>query len=293
MATAELVALPDGRVLEAVVEGPAGGLTLLLCLGTPNGASPSPAIAAVAAEHGLRLVSFNRPGYGASTRLPGRSVADVAADVEALLGHLDADGFVVVGTSGGGPHALACAALLPGRCRAAATVAGVAPWEAEGLDFLAGMGPENHEEFGLALDGEAALRPYCAAAADGLGAITAAEVAEALGGLVSPVDAAALSGDFAEWMAGKLRAAVATGPDGWIDDDLAFVRPWGFALDAITAPVCVWQGDADLMVPLAHGEWLAAHVAGAQARLLPGEGHVSLLTAQLPRILRELAAAAR
>ena len=134
--------LPDGRHLEVLVEGPADGLPVVCHYGTPSGAVPYQALFDAAARHGLRAVVCSRPGYGDSTPRPGRSVADVAGDVAAVLDALGADRFVTYGTSGGGPHALACAALLPDRCLAAVSVAGVAPYRAEGLDWLAGMGPE-------------------------------------------------------------------------------------------------------------------------------------------------------
>lgn len=281
------VPLPDGRKLEVLVDGPEDGLPLVWHSGTPNGAALDEAQTAAAAAQGLRVVALSRPGYGASTRQPGRSVADVAADTAAVLDRLGAGAFVTAGASGGGPHALACAALLPDRCRAAATVAGVAPYEAAGLDFLAGMGEENVGEFGAALQGEAVLRPLLEAWSADMATITGPEVAEALGGLVPPVDVAALTGAYADWLARALRNA---GADGWIDDDLAFIRPWGFDLAALTVPVTVWQGDQDLMVPFAHGQWLAANVPGATARLLDGHGHLSLVADHLPAILADLVA---
>jgi pimeloyl-ACP methyl ester carboxylesterase len=163
----------------------------------------------------------------------------------------------------------------------------VAPFAADGLDFLAGMGPENVEEFGAAADDHEQLarllREFAAAMRD----IEGEDVAASLGGLVDDVDRAALTGVFAETMARMLRRALSTGTDGWFDDDLAFVKPWGFDLDAIRVPVSVWQGAHDMMVPFAHGQWLAAHVPGAQVHLYDDEGHLSLVQ-QLPRILDSL-----
>jgi pimeloyl-ACP methyl ester carboxylesterase len=206
-------------------------------------------------------------------------VADVAGDVVAVLDRLGHDRFVTLGWSGGGPHALACAALLPGRCAAAATLAGVAPYDAGGLDWLAGMGPENVTEFTAAAAGPAVLDAFLDQEAAGLAEVTGAEVAAALGGLVPPVDVAALTGEFAESVAEGFRAALSSGTSGWRDDDLAFVRPWGFDVSAIGVPVSVWQGGQDRMVPPSHGAWLAANVPGARARLDPDAGHVSMLQA--------------
>src|SRR5580658_3573538 len=146
---AEQVTVPaaGGRQLEALASGPADALAVVLHNGTPAGLVAAPPAAAAAAERGLRLMLYSRPGYGASTPDPGRRVCGAAADLAAVLDGLGVAEFVTVGWSGGGPHALACAALLPGRCLAAATMAGVAPYQAEGLDWLAGMGAENLEEF--------------------------------------------------------------------------------------------------------------------------------------------------
>ncbi|MDQ2810722.1 MAG: alpha/beta hydrolase, partial [Actinomycetota bacterium] len=199
--------------------------------------------------------------------------------------------------SGGGPHALACAAALPGRCLAAASIAGVAPYQAPGLDFLAGMGQENVEEFGAAVQGEAALTRFLEHELPVLSAVTGADVAQALGGLVIAADQATLTGQFADHMAAALRAAMTSGVAGWRDDDLAFVKDWGFSLgwapespagDTPAAPVAVWQGDQDKMVPFAHGQWLAAHIPGARTHLIPGEGHLSLTVSSLDRILDDL-----
>jgi pimeloyl-ACP methyl ester carboxylesterase len=278
----------DGRSLELAVAGPADGLPLVLHHGTPGAAVIFDRMADTAARHGLRTIVYARPGYARSTPHPGRSVADAAADVAVVLDALGADEFVTVGWSGGGPHALAAAALLPDRCRGAATIAGVAPFGATGLDWLAGMGAENVTEFGAAVAGEPALSAYLEKEAAVLAAIRPEDVAAALGDLVSDVDKAALTGDFAAYLAGSFRAAVSTGFAGWRDDDLAFVADWGFGLDGFAAPVSIWQGDQDRMVPFDHGRWLAGHVPGARVRLLPGEGHLSLGVTRFDAVLAEL-----
>ena len=273
-----IVQATDGRQLEALVSGPADGLTVVLQNGTPAGLMPAPAIAAAAAERDLRLVLYARPGYEGSTPDPGRRVSGAATDLAAVLDGLGTGEFVTVGWSGGGPHALACAALLPGRCLAAATMAGAAPYHAEGLNWWQGMAPENLAEFEAAEAGPEALTGFLEAAARELASITAAGVAEGLGDLASAADKAAVTGEFADYLAASFRAAVASGVAGWRDDDLAFVADWGFTMaDAGSgAPVSVWQGDQDMMVPFSHGQWLAAHIPGARAHLLPGEGHLTL-----------------
>jgi pimeloyl-ACP methyl ester carboxylesterase len=175
---------------------------------------------------------------------------------------------------------------------ACATVAGVGPFGAQGLDFLAGMGRENHEEFGAALTGPGELQAYLEREAASLAEITGEQVAVAFGDLVSAVDVAALTGDFAAYVAASFRQALANGIWGWLDDDLAFTRPWGFDLASINVPVVVWQGGQDRMVPFAHGQWLAAHLPSARAMLLPAEGHLSIAVDKFGEIIGELVASA-
>jgi pimeloyl-ACP methyl ester carboxylesterase len=283
--------LPDGRSLDVMVSGPDGATPLVFHHGTPSGSEQYPPFAGAVAARGLRMVSYSRPGYVGSTRQPGRSVVDCVADTAAILDHLGADHCYTAGASGGGPHTLACAALLPDRVLACASIAGAAPFGV-GLDFLEGMAEENHREFGAALAGSAELQAYLEHEAEAYGTVTGEQVAEALGGLVSEVDRAAVTGEFAEFLAGSLRRALSTGIWGWFDDDLAFIRPWGFELDRIRVPVTVWQGGQDRMVPSAHGEWLAAHVPGAKAMLLPAEGHLSIAVAKFGEIVDGLLDAA-
>ena len=213
----------------------------------------------------------------------------IAGDAATVLDDLGADQFVTIGWSGGGPHALACAALLPGRCLAATSLAGVAPARAAGLDWVAGMGPENIEEFGAAEQGEAALTGYLTPAADALRQVTGEQVAGALGGLVSAVDRDVVTAEFTDYLAASFRAALSTGIAGWRDDDLAFVADWGFpAEQAGQVPVAVWQGTEDRMVPYPHGGWLAGHIPGARAHLLTGEGHLSLAARGFGAVLDDL-----
>ena len=280
--------LADGRILEYYAADAPDLVPLVFDNGTPGTGLPYPPFVAQAAERGLRLVSCSRPGYGASTRHPGRSVASVAADVRELLDHLRASRCYTMGWSGGGPHALATAALLQDRVLGAATVASLAPYDAEGLDWMAGMGAENVDEFGAALDGPEALQGFLEGEESWVAMVTAERVAEGLGDLASEVDREALTGELAEWNATALRASVASGIWGWLDDDLAFARPWGFDVGAIGVAVAVWQGGQDRMVPFAHGEWLAAHVGSARGRLLPEHGHLSLAVASVGRILDDL-----
>jgi pimeloyl-ACP methyl ester carboxylesterase len=278
----------DGRSLQVRAAGPAGGLPLVFHHGTPGGAEFYPPMFAAAVRAGLRLIIYARPGYGASSPAPGRRVADVAADVAAILDELGEQHFVTLGWSGGGPHALACARLLPERCIAAATMAGVAPHDADGLDWLAGMGDDNVVEFGAAARGEAELTKLLTEAAQLLRQLTDAELVDGLGDLVSAADKAALHGELAGYLVASFGSGLRPGIDGWRDDDLAFVRDWGLSLDG-RVPVAVWQGDQDRMVPVAHGTWLAAHLPAARTHILPGAGHLSLPIDDVVDDLLELA----
>jgi pimeloyl-ACP methyl ester carboxylesterase len=284
------VELSGGRSLEVSVSGPKQATPLIFHHGTPSDRTQYRPLAEAAAARGLRLVSYSRPGYGGSSRQPGRVVAGCAADTLAIVEKLGAGRFYTAGWSGGGPHALACAALLGDRVLACATIAGVGPYGATGLDFLAGMGRENHAEYGAALAGPSELQNYLEREAEALAKVTGEQVAAALGDLVSTVDVGAITGDYAVYLAMTLRQAVASGIWGWFDDDLAFIRPWGFDLDDVGVPVVVWQGGQDRMVPFAHGQWLAAHVPGARPRLLTMEGHLSIGVASFGEIVDDLLA---
>jgi pimeloyl-ACP methyl ester carboxylesterase len=286
------VRLGDGRSVDVATSGSASGLPLVFHAGTPAGLALYEPLLGAAADAGLRMVQYSRPGYGNSDPHPGRRVADAAADVAGILDYLGADRFVTAGWSGGGPHALACAALLPGRCLAAATIAGVAPYDAAGLNWLDGMAQENIDEIGLAVQGEPDFSEFLNQAAAMMADTTAEQLADAFGGLVTPADKAALTGDFAEFMTEETKAAFKAGIAGWRDDDLAFVSGWGFEVTDIAVPVAIWQGDADAMVPFAHGAWLAANIPGAAGHLIPGQGHLTLVADKIGEILADLASIA-
>ena len=284
-----LIDLPDGRSLDVDdTGGPAP--VLLFQHGTPGSVRGLSRIADGAARNGLRAVCWSRPGYGSSSRQPGRRVASVAADAAAVLDHLGAERCVVAGWSGGGPHALAIGAMLPDRVAGVTTIAGVAAYGADDLDFLAGMGQDNLEEFGAALAGESALRPFLDDQRAGLSGTDAAGLVRSMDSLLPDVDRALLTDEYGEEMVAAFAEGLRPGVDGWLDDDLAFTADWGFDLLTLTVPVFIWQGSADLMVPYAHGRWLAGHVAGATAHLLDGEGHLSVGVGAIDEILAELRA---
>ena len=267
---------PGGRSLRVREDGDPAGVPLIAHHGTPGSRLLYRRWVEDAAERGIRLIAYDRPGYGGSDRHQGRSVADAAADVDAIADALGLDRILVDGRSGGGPHALACAALLGDRVAAAATLAAVAPYDAEGLDFLAGMGEDNVIEFGAALEGPEVLGPLLEDFAPRLLAAEPDQLVGALRSLLSPPDVAVVSGGLAEELIASTREGIGAGREGWLDDDLAFTRPWGFDLAAISVPLALWQGRQDLMVPPAHGEWLAARIPGADACLSDEDGHLSI-----------------
>lgn len=226
---------------------------------------------------GVRLISFDRPGYGGSERQFGRRVADVAADVKAIAGELGLDAFAVVGRSGGGPHALACAALLPDQVTRAGALVPLAPWQAEGLDWFAGMAASNVHEYTTAASSPQELVAELAQTAARIKADPASHVAT-LGPEMPEADRrvvadtgirALLAKNFAE----ALRQSAA----GWIDDALAFCAPWGFNLSDIRVPVLLWHGESDVFSPVAHARWLARRIPHAELWAAPGAAHFSAL----------------
>ena len=282
------VRLGDGRSLEVVTAGRPDGMPLVFHYGTPMAALPFAPFTAAAARHGLLLVTWSRPGCAGSPAQPGRRVADVAADTAAVLDALGADTFVTIGWSGGGSGALACAALLPGRCRAAASLAGFAPHGADGLDWLAGMGPESVIGFEAAVADTELFSELLEAVAPTMLQAQPEDMFTSLGGAVSAVDKASFTGDFAAFMAASVRRALSEGIAGWRDDHLASVAEWGFDPAGITTPVAVWQGAQDQMVPFDHGPWLASHIPGATAHLYPDEGHLSLVIGHFAEVVDDL-----
>jgi pimeloyl-ACP methyl ester carboxylesterase len=239
-------------------------LTVFWHHGTPNtGAPPEPLLPA-AAERGIRWVSYDRPGYGGSTPLAGRTVAAATTDVARIADALGLGQFAVMGHSGGGPYALACGALLPERVLGVVCISGLAPFHAEGLDWFAGMTPSGMALLRAAARGRAALEDYLASTEFDPDQFTAADQAALLGAW--------------SWLGRVAGQAIETGPGGMLDDELAFVAPWGFDPGGIKPPVLIVHGQQDRIVPSSHGAWLARCTRSAQFWLRPGEGHISVLS---------------
>ena len=285
------VRTPDGRNLDVLVAGPPEGLPLVFQHGTPGGIAVYQPMLDAAAERGLRLVLYARPGYGTSSPRPDRTIADVAGDVTAILDSLGVSQFVTAGWSGGGPHSIACAELLPARCLAAASLAGVAPYQVEGLDWLAGMDEDTHNEFAAALAGEKELTALLEAVAPLMRELTPEVLVAGVGDMASPADMEELREPLAGYIAEMFRNGLSEGIAGWRDDDRAFIRDWGFSFGqpGEAAPVAIWQGEEDRMVPFAHGQWLAEHIPAARTHFSHGTGHMHLPLADVFDELLELA----
>jgi pimeloyl-ACP methyl ester carboxylesterase len=277
--TAIEVTAPDGRRLCAAEWGDPAGFPVFALHGTPGtrlNRHPDPSRYA---EAGARVISYDRAGYGRSDRNPGRSVVDVVGDVAAIADALGIGEFAVTGGSGGGPHCLAVAARLPDRVVRARCVVGVAPYHGiEDLDWFDGMDPLNVKEFGWALAGEDVLVPELTRELEEMAARVADDPSKLLGDdwELDEADRAVMARqDVAAVMREAVQEMAAGGPYGWVDDDLAFTRPWGFDLAEIRVPVEVRYGAKDVLVPAAHGAWLGAHVPGARVVVEDEAGHLA------------------
>jgi pimeloyl-ACP methyl ester carboxylesterase len=229
-----------------------------------------------AAQRGLRLIGYDRPGYGESSPQPGRTVADCAGDARTICTELGIDHLATWGISGGGSHVLACAALLPDLVTAAASLASLAPFDAEGLDFFAGMGQDNVDDTRLFFTDEAAARAKMDKDREEILATSPDDAARGIESLLTPADAAVLRGELAEHLVSSEQDGLAPGSEGWWEDN-CMIRPWGFDLADIAVPVLLLHGRQDMFVPFGHGEWLAKHIPGVEARLLDDDGHLTLM----------------
>jgi pimeloyl-ACP methyl ester carboxylesterase len=274
----------DGRTLEVHEEGDPEGLPVVVHHGTPMSGLLYDVHVALAREQGIRLIGYDRPGYGGSSRHEGRSVADAASDTAAIADHLGLERYGSWGISGGGPHVLACAALCDERLTAVASLAAVAPYDADGLDFLEGMGEENHIEFGKVLEGETALRAYLEHETEAMLDASADDLVVVMTTLLGDEDRAVLTGAFAEFVLESDAHGLEPGVDGWLDDDLAFLQPWGFDVGAINRPTLLLHGEDDRFVPVSHGRWLAARIPGVDARIGAGDGHLTLVERRLREV---------
>jgi pimeloyl-ACP methyl ester carboxylesterase len=303
------VRVADGRRLAYETSGDPVGAPVFLLHGTPGSRQGPQPRALELGLMGIRLVTYDRPGYGDSDRHEGRSVADVAGDVGAIADALGIDRFAVVGRSGGGPHALACAARLPDRVTGAAALVGLAPRSAEGLDWFAGMADSNIREHraawrawnpdaaGVAADLTSRLSRNTATlinrAPDFLQSDLESQVPDVDRRILAdPAIRRVLVENFRKAATSEKNLMSQPGVTGqvlagWLDDALAFSRDWGFEPDQIDVPVLLWHGEKDVFSPVSHSRWLARHIPGSTLVIEPGSAHFGALLV-LPSVLRWL-----
>jgi pimeloyl-ACP methyl ester carboxylesterase len=267
-------------VLRALEAGDLRGEPILVHNGMPNSRLLFDDDVQRARRQGVRLISYDRPGYGGSTRRPGRTVADCAADVQAIASEFGIDRLAMWGFSGGGPHALACAAQLSELVTSVAVLASFAPWDAEGLDYFAGMSEAEIGGIKLTLEDPVAAR----AEHERDRLQMPCEMTDSLRAFLSPADAEVITDALGGFLTKAIRTGLGPGSDGWWDDSVAALNPWGFDLASIRTPVLVLHGRQDRLVPFAHGQWLARTVPGAQAQLTEYDGHFTLTANHLDDI---------
>lgn len=280
----KLVTLSDGRKLELQIAGTPNDKAIVFHHGTPGASNTWTSWMHEVDRLGGFTFSYSRPGYGQSNRHEGRTVLDNASDISEVLELLGITKIVSIGWSGGGPHALADSTLP--QSQGVISIAGVGAYGADDLNFLEGMGEENHVEFGAAVQGLAAIEEWMKQYSPDIAAVTEDQIIEAFGGLIGEADKKALIDGAAEETAASYRKSLEVSYYGWLDDDLAFVQPWGFDIGKISVPVELWQGNDDFMVPHAHGYWLEKHIPGAKLVFVPGEGHISLGASKRTDILK-------
>jgi pimeloyl-ACP methyl ester carboxylesterase len=268
------IELPDGRTLAVARFGPADGVPVIAHHGTPASRLDLPGSIPMLADLGVDLIMFDRAGYGRSSPLPGRAVAAAAADAVAIADALGIDRFGAYGVSGGGPHSLACAALLGDRVTRTACVVGVGPYGRSDLDFRDGLNELSVAEFEIALRGRSAMEEYVAAFVEETRDKGTAVMDEWGAELPEPDrDAYYGTPEARALLARALTESLVVSGAGWVDDGLAFVSPWRFELSSISTPVAVWAGAIDRLVPIGHARYLAAQIPGAELHIVPDRGH--------------------
>jgi pimeloyl-ACP methyl ester carboxylesterase len=267
------VTTKDGRTLAYVERGQADAVPLIVCHGTPGSRLTRHPDEGIYDRHGVRAIVYDRPGYGRSAPKSGRSVADAAADIEAIADGLGLERFTVVGGSGGAPHALACGALLGDRLIRVGALVTPAPSDTGDFDFFAGLAEINVKEFGAALEGKEAIDAYLEPYVEAIRSDPDAVLDEITSELPEVDRAIAAKPEFREVIRDSFVEAVRQGVRGWADDDLAFAKTWGFELEDVRAEVRLWQGELDVLAPRTHGEYVASRLPNAHFELLEGGGH--------------------
>lgn len=287
MTSVLIVRTKDRRNLRVVDGGDPRGWPIVVHHGTPMAGDLYAPLERYAKDHGIRLISYDRPGYRDSDPSPGRRVASAGQDVSTIAAHLGIARFSVWGHSGGGPHALACAATLPNQVASAVASASVAPYAAQGLDWLGGMGEGNVREFRAALEGkdslERSLKPEKEAMMR-----EGNQPSPAVLTLLSPEDFELLRGELGSYLMTAMRSGVQRSLEGWVDDDLAFLTDWGFDLGGVKIPTSIWHGKLDRFVPHAHGVWLSEHIPQSELHSFDQETHLTLFERRFSEIVQWL-----
>ena len=263
----------DGRTLAFVQRGAADGVPVIVCHGTPGSRRARHPDPQMYERHGVKMVAYDRPGYGGSDPNIGRSVADAASDIEAIADELGFDRFAVVGGSGGAPHALACGALLEDRVLRVGALVTPAPSDTDDFDFYEGLADINVREFGAAVQGREAVEAFIQPFVDRLESDPDAVIDEIVSELPEVDREIASREAFRSVMRESFVEAARQGVRGWADDDLAFAKSWGFEPEDVHAEVRLWQGELDVLAPRAHGEYVAGRLPNARFELLEGGGH--------------------
>jgi len=282
-----MIRTADGRRLSVDIGGHPDGSPVFLLHGTPGSRLGPHPRGMILYRLGVRLISYDRPGYGSSDRHRGRRVADVAKDVAAIADAYGVDHFAVVGRSGGGPHALACAALLPDRVTRAAVLVGFAPPSADGLDWLAGMAASNIIHYTAAAAGGDVLAAWLGPAAEAIRAEPAELLTRLRGELPDPDRQVVANPRIRALLVASYSEALRASAYGWVDDTLAFLARWGFSLASVAIPVLVWHGEKDVFSPVSHAVWLATRMSGATVIVQSGAAHFGAIGV-LPDVLRWL-----
>ncbi|MCP2328828.1 pimeloyl-ACP methyl ester carboxylesterase [Hamadaea flava] len=268
-----LVPSPRGGVLSVEVSGAPDGRPVFLMHGTPGSRSGPRPRSIVLYRMGVRLISYDRPGYGDSTRVPGRLVRDAADDVAAIADDLGLATFAVIGRSGGGPHALACAALLPGRVTRTAALVSIAPPDAPGLAWFDGMAKGNTSDYEVADRDIALFTQRLLERADHVRRDPRI-LMDALRGELRDSDLRVIDdAAFRRHITDTYVEAMRYGGHGWVDDALAFRRDWGFELSGVDTEVLLWHGADDSFSPVGHTEWLASQLKQVEVQIQADTAH--------------------
>jgi pimeloyl-ACP methyl ester carboxylesterase len=289
MVVKRTVRAAGGRHLSTQIYGDPDGRPVFLLHGTPGSRLGPHPRSAVLHRLGVQLISFDRPGYGESDRIEGRNVADAAADVLAIADAYGLERFAVVGRSGGGPHALACAALLPHRMTKAAVLVGIAPHGADGLDWFDGMAQSNVAEHEAAVSGYEGIVAHTKELASATRADPASLIVRLQAELPESDRRVVADQGIRSKLVETYAEALRTSDYGWVDDALAFCTPWGFDPTTVTVPVLLWHGDGDVFSPASHARWLASRIPNATVVVQAGAAHFGALDV-LPDILRWVSA---